>query len=93
MNKTPETFLDQNVPAIIPDTGVEHPNTDVEMTYLKNKNIDEAICQKLRKQYVYETNMHMIYNIFVGHTKNQLQEKAVLDATFQVVKKVRDPIG
>ena len=63
--------------------GVERPNTDTEITYLKNKNIDEAISQKLRNKDVFESDMHMIYNIIVGHTNKQLQKKAELDATFQ----------
>ena len=46
------------------------------MTYLKNKNIDKAIRQKLSKKDIYETDMHKIYNIIVGQTNNQLKEKA-----------------
>ena len=38
------------------------------MNYLEKKNTDEAICQKLRKKYVYETDIHKIYNIIVGQT-------------------------
>ena len=37
--------------------------------------------------------MHKIYNIIVGQTNKQLQEKAVSDATFQVVNTDQDPIG
>ena len=37
--------------------------------------------------------MHKIYNLIVGQTNEQLQEKAVSDATFQGVKTDRDPIG
>ena len=43
------------------------------MTYLKNKNICEAIHQKLRKKYVDETEMHNIYNLILGQTNKQLQ--------------------
>ena len=43
MTKTPATFLDPYMPTIIPDTGADHPKTYVDMTYLKNKIIDEAI--------------------------------------------------
>ena len=43
MIKTPETFPDPYMSTIIPDTRVKHPKTDIEMTYLKNKNIDYAI--------------------------------------------------
>ena len=46
------------------------------MTYLENNNIDEAIRQKLRKKDVYESDMHNIYNLIVGQTNEQLQEKA-----------------
>ena len=60
-------------------------------TDLKNKNIDEAIHQKLRKRYEYETNMHKIYNLIVGQTNEQLQDKAASDATYQAVKSGRDP--
>ena len=38
------------------------------MAYLKEKNIDKAIRQKLRKKNVYETDTHKIYNIIVGQT-------------------------
>ena len=37
--------------------------------------------------------MHKIYNIIVGKTNEQLQEKAASDATFQAVKTDRDSIG
>ena len=62
------------------------------MNYLK-KHIDEAIFQNLRKKYVYESDMHKIYNLIVGQTNKQLQYKAASDATFQAVKTDRDPIG
>ena len=55
-----------DMPTIVPDTGVDHSKTDTDMTYLKKKNIYEAIRQKLRKKDVYETNMHKIYNLIVG---------------------------
>ena len=35
--------------------------------------------------------MHKIYNIIVGQTNNQLQEKAELESTFQAVNIDRDP--
>ena len=63
------------------------------MTYLEKKIIDEAIRQKLGKKYVYESDMHKKYNIIVGQTNKQLQEKAESAATFQEVKTDRDPIG
>ena len=63
------------------------------MTHLKNNNIDKAIRHKLRKKDVYETDMHKIYNIILGRTNEQLQEKAASEATFQVVNTGRYPIG
>ena len=63
------------MPTIIPDTVNKRPYTDGEMTYLKNNNVDEAICQKLRENYLYKTDMHNIYKLIVGQTNNQLQEK------------------
>ena len=47
---------------------VKHPKMDAEMIYLKNKNIDDATHLKLRNKYVYETEIHKIYNIIVGQT-------------------------
>ena len=37
--------------------------------------------------------MHKIYNLILGQTNEQLQEKAASDATLQAVKTDRDPIG
>ena len=37
--------------------------------------------------------MHNIYNLIVGQTNKQLQDKSASDATFQAVKTDRDPIG
>ena len=45
------------------------------------------------KKDVYELYMHKIYNIFVVKKNEQLQEKAVSDATFQAVKTDQYPIG
>ena len=42
MPKTPENSLDPEMQTIIPDMGVERPKTNVDTTYLKNNNIDEA---------------------------------------------------
>ena len=81
------------MPTIIPDTGVERPEIDSEMTYLKKKSIGKAIRQKLRKKYLYKTYMHNIYNITVGHTNYKIKKKAVSDATFWAVKTGRDAIG
>ena len=63
------------------------------MTYLKKKNIDEVIRQNLRNKDIYKSDMHKIYNLIMGQTNEQLQEKAASDATFQAVKTDRDPIG
>ena len=62
------------------------------MTYLKNKNIEKAISVNLSNKYVYATNMHSIYNIIVGQTKNQPQEKLISYATFQVANTGQYPI-
>ena len=47
----------------------------------------------MRKKDVYESDMHKIYNIVVGKTNKQLQEKAAPVATFQAVKDYQYPIG
>ena len=60
MPKALGTLPDPEMQTIIPDMGADRPNIDGEMTYLKNKNIDEAIPQKLRKKDVYKTDMHNI---------------------------------
>ena len=60
MTKTPETLPYAQMPNIMTDTGTKCPKTDLYMTYLKKKNIYEAIDQNLRKEYVYETNTHKI---------------------------------
>ena len=57
MTETQENFPDPYMPTIFPYTGVKSPNTVVDMTYLEKNNIDKAIFQKLRKKYVYETDM------------------------------------
>ena len=87
ITKTPETYHNPKMPTIIPDMGVEHPKTNTEIT-----NIDKDILQKMRKNDVYANVMHNIYNLIVGHTNEQLQEKAASDATLQEVKTGRDPI-
>ena len=86
MTKTPENLTDPDIPTIIPETGSEHPKTDGEIKYIKKKNIDEAIRQKIRNKDVYETDMHNIYNFIVDQKKDKLQEKWDLEATFQAVK-------
>ena len=93
MTKTLATFPDPEIPTIVPDTVVESPKTDTEITYLKKKNIDEAIGYKLGNKDVYETNINNIYNIIVGQTNANIQENAASDATFQAVNTGREPIG
>ena len=58
----------------------------IHVTYLKKKNINEAIHQNLMNKDVYELDMHKIYNITVDQVDEQLQEKAASDATFQAFK-------
>ena len=72
MTKTPSTFPDPEMPKIIPDTVVERPKTNADMTDLENNNIDEVIRQKLRKKDVYKYDIHNIYNLIVGNTNEQL---------------------
>ena len=93
MTKTLATFPDPEIPTIVPDTVVGSPKTDAEITYLKKKNIDEAIGYKLGNKDVYETNINNIYNIIVGQTNANIQENAASDATFQAVNTGREPIG
>ena len=59
----------------------------------EKSKIDESIRHKPRKKNVYESDMHNIYNLIVGQTNEQIQEKAALDATLQAVKTDQDPIG
>ena len=73
--------------------GKERPKTDGEMTYLEKRDIDEAIRKNLMKKDVYQSDMHEIYNLIVGQTNEQLQEKAALEAAFQAIKTDQDPIG
>ena len=75
-------FPDQEIMTTIPDSGIERPKPDSEMTYLQKKNINESIFQNMRKKDLYESYMHKIYNIIVGQTNEQLQVKAASDATF-----------
>ena len=43
--------------------------------------------------FVPQSDMHKIYNLIVGQTNEQLQEKAASNANFHAVKTERDPIG
>ena len=54
------------------DTVAEYTKTDTEMTKTKKNNINEALHQKLRKNDVYETDIHEIDNLIVSHTNEQL---------------------
>ena len=72
MTKTSKIFPDLEMPTIVTDTGAERTKTDAEITHLENKNIDEAVRQQLRKKYIYETDIHRIYNLTVGQTNKQL---------------------
>ena len=51
MTETAANFTDPEMPTIT-ELVTERPKTDGEMTYLENKNIDEAIQQKLSKKDV-----------------------------------------
>ena len=92
MTETAANLPDPDMP-MITYLVIERPKIDVEMTYLEKKNIDEAIHQKLRKKDFYESDMHKIYNLILGQTNEQLQDKSTPDATFHAVKTDRDPIG
>ena len=74
--------------AIIPATGIKRPKVYTNITYPKKNNTDMAIHQKLRKKYVYETNIHKINNIIVDQTNAQLQEKVELDPPSRRSKQV-----
>ena len=81
MTETEVTFHDPDIPTIT-DLVTERPKTDAEMTYLEKKNTDESIRQNLRNKDVYKSDMQNIYNLIVGQTNEQLQDKASSDATF-----------
>ena len=59
MTETAAKLPDPEMPTITV-LGIKRPKTDGEMTYLEERNIDEAICQKLKKKDVYESDMHKI---------------------------------
>ena len=59
MTETAANFPEPDMPTIT-ELGTERPKTDGEMAYLKKKNIDEAIRQKLRKKDVYKSDTHKI---------------------------------
>ena len=86
MTETLAAFIDPEMMTILKENVYKHLKPDNKITYLQKKNIDEAIRQKLRKRDEYETDMNKIYNLIIGHTNEQYQEKAVSDATYQAVK-------
>ena len=75
MTETLAIFPDPDMKTI-PDSGIERPKTYAEITYTDKKNIDEDKRQNLRKKDAYDSDMHKIYNLIVGQTNEQLQEKA-----------------
>ena len=90
---TPATLPDPDMPTAMIDTGYEHPKTDIETNYLKKKNIDEAIHQKMRKKYIYMKPRCKRYTISSwARLTKKLQEKAASYATSQVVKSGGYPI-
>ena len=82
MTETLATSPNLKILTTIPNSDIERPKTDSDINYLKNKNIDEAIRQKLRNKDVYESDMHKIYSIIVGQTNEQLKNNLESDATF-----------
>ena len=93
MTKTLEKFTDPEMPTIIPEMGTESPKTDVETTYPKEKNIDEAIHQKLRNKDVYETDMHKIYNIIVGKKNEHFRRRRHLMPPYMCSSQAETPLG
>ena len=91
MTEIAATLPNPDMPTIT-DLGTECTKTDGEMTYLEINNIDEAIHQNMRNKDVYESDMQKIYNIILGQTNEQLQEKAASYATFQAIKTERELI-
>ena len=53
---------------IIPDTCVNYPRIDSDMTYLEKKNTNDPIRHTPKNKYMYETVIHKIYNIIVVQT-------------------------
>ena len=65
MTETTANFPDPKMPTIT-ELVTERRKIDGEMTYLKKKNIYEAIRQSLRKKDVYKSDMQKIYHLIVG---------------------------
>ena len=53
MTETVATFHDPDM-LTITDLGTDRPKTEWEMTYFEKNKINEAICEKLRKEDVYK---------------------------------------
>ena len=70
MSETMANFPYIYITKTSPDTFMEHPKINSEITYLEKKNIYEVILQKLRKKDVYEPDMYKIYNLILGLTNN-----------------------
>ena len=52
MTETLATFPDPDISTTIPYSVIKIPTTDADINYLNNKDINEAICQNLRKEDV-----------------------------------------
>ena len=59
----------------IADMGIEPSKTDGDMNYLDKNNTDETIHQKLRKNDVYESYMHKIYNLILVKLTNNYKRR------------------
>ena len=93
MTKTPATFPNSEIPEIIYETGTKCPKTEAEITYLNNNNIDEAIFQKLKKKAMYETEIHKIYNIVVGHKMSNYRRRQYWDPPSRRSRQSNTPLG
>ena len=71
MTETAATFLDPEIPTIT-DLGTGRPKNIWRDDLPRKNNTDEAICPKLNKKDVYESDMHKIYNLIVVQTNEQL---------------------
>ena len=81
MTETAATFPNPEIPTIN-DLDTDRPKTDTEMTYLK-KNTNEAIHQNLRKNNVYKSDMHKIYNLIVGQKTNNYKKIRIQMPTYR----------
>ena len=92
MTETLATFPEPKIPTI-PDDLIKIPKKYAEMTCPEKNNTDKSILQNISKKDVYKLDMHKIYNLVIGQTNEQSQEKAALDATFKAVNTDQYPIG